>query len=187
VSIKTLTQEDPIGLAGGLNLYGFAGGDPINFSDPFGLSPWGKIIKLGVRGFKTLMKRVPEDAMVRAVREGDDVIAGSRQAARRIAREAGEGADPIGPELHRGAGNRSHYHPAGRSGGHVFYSIAAGLTVSHYVGENAPGIVKAAAAVLDFFNPLGTPNDILQVIDEVKSMSTQPNQPDSEEREENEP
>jgi RHS repeat-associated protein len=32
------TQEDPIGLAGGLNLYGFAGGDPVNFSDPFGLS-----------------------------------------------------------------------------------------------------------------------------------------------------
>ena len=33
------TQEDPIGLAGGLNLYGFAGGDPVNFSDPFGLFP----------------------------------------------------------------------------------------------------------------------------------------------------
>jgi RHS repeat-associated protein len=31
------TQEDPIGLAGGLNLYGFAGGDPVNFEDPFGL------------------------------------------------------------------------------------------------------------------------------------------------------
>lgn len=30
-------QMDPIGLAGGLNLYGFAGGDPVNFSDPFGL------------------------------------------------------------------------------------------------------------------------------------------------------
>ena len=33
------TQQDPIGLAGGLNVYGFAGGDPINFSDPFGLCP----------------------------------------------------------------------------------------------------------------------------------------------------
>jgi len=31
------TQEDPIGLAGGLNLYGFAAGDPVNGSDPFGL------------------------------------------------------------------------------------------------------------------------------------------------------
>jgi len=33
------TQEDPIGLAGGLNLYGFANGDPVNSSDPFGLAP----------------------------------------------------------------------------------------------------------------------------------------------------
>lgn len=34
-----LTQEDPIGLAGGLNLYGFANGDPVSYSDPFGLCP----------------------------------------------------------------------------------------------------------------------------------------------------
>jgi hypothetical protein len=33
------TQPDPIGLAGGLNTYGFANGDPVNFSDPFGLCP----------------------------------------------------------------------------------------------------------------------------------------------------
>jgi hypothetical protein len=31
------TQEDPIGLAGGMNLYGYANGDPVNYSDPFGL------------------------------------------------------------------------------------------------------------------------------------------------------
>src|SRR5689334_24017449 len=37
--IRSLTQEDPLGLAGGLNLYGFANGDPVNFSDPFGLCP----------------------------------------------------------------------------------------------------------------------------------------------------
>ncbi len=33
------TQQDPIGIAGGANVYGFAGGDPVNFSDPFGLCP----------------------------------------------------------------------------------------------------------------------------------------------------
>lgn len=31
------TQEDPSGLAGGANLYGFAGADPVNRTDPFGL------------------------------------------------------------------------------------------------------------------------------------------------------
>jgi RHS repeat-associated protein len=31
------TQADPIGLAGGLNFYGYSGGDPVNYSDPFGL------------------------------------------------------------------------------------------------------------------------------------------------------
>ena len=37
-STGSFTQTDPAGLGGGLNLYGF-GGDPVNFSDPFGLCP----------------------------------------------------------------------------------------------------------------------------------------------------
>jgi RHS repeat-associated protein len=32
------TQEDPIGLAGGVNAYGFAAGDPVSYDDPYGLS-----------------------------------------------------------------------------------------------------------------------------------------------------
>jgi RHS repeat-associated protein len=35
----TFTQEDPIGLGGGYNTYAYAGGDPVNYSDPFGLWP----------------------------------------------------------------------------------------------------------------------------------------------------
>jgi len=34
---ESAVQEDPIGIAGGLNLYGYANGDPVNFGDPFGL------------------------------------------------------------------------------------------------------------------------------------------------------
>jgi RHS repeat-associated protein len=40
-STGRFTQEDPIGLAGGLNLYGYTNSDPVNFSDPFGLCPRG--------------------------------------------------------------------------------------------------------------------------------------------------
>ena len=31
------TQEDPVGLGGGMNLYGFVDGDAVNYSDPLGL------------------------------------------------------------------------------------------------------------------------------------------------------
>jgi uncharacterized protein RhaS with RHS repeats len=49
-----LTQEDPIGLAGGLNLYGYAGGDPVNFSDPLGLCKVQLYAKnIRVKGVKT--------------------------------------------------------------------------------------------------------------------------------------
>jgi len=37
------TQEDPIGLAGGFNLYAFNGNNPVAYTDPFGLSPDGGV------------------------------------------------------------------------------------------------------------------------------------------------
>lgn len=39
-SERTDVQSDPIGLAGGINTYGYGGSDPLHRSDPRGLCPW---------------------------------------------------------------------------------------------------------------------------------------------------
>ncbi len=44
------TQPDPIGLAGGLNGYGYAKGDPVNYADPFGLCPDETLLCQFIRG-----------------------------------------------------------------------------------------------------------------------------------------
>jgi hypothetical protein len=73
------TQTDPIGLAGGLNAYGFAAGDPVSYSDPYGLCPAcgemgaGMLVRSGIstdrdvparmgmiRAFGPSTKRTPE-------------------------------------------------------------------------------------------------------------------------------
>lgn len=38
-STGSFTQEAPIGMAGGMNRYQYAGSDPVNYADPFGLCP----------------------------------------------------------------------------------------------------------------------------------------------------
>jgi RHS repeat-associated protein len=76
------TQEDPIGLAGGSNLYGFGGGDPVNFSDPFGLTRCPPCSSVGVRGAVggAAGAAAAASALVSATSAPDVVAAGIDQA-----------------------------------------------------------------------------------------------------------
>jgi uncharacterized protein RhaS with RHS repeats len=38
-NVGRFTQEDPIGFGGGVNLYAYAGSNPVSYSDPYGLCP----------------------------------------------------------------------------------------------------------------------------------------------------
>lgn len=46
---RRFLSEDPAGFAGGINLYAYTGGDPVNLMDPFGLGPITAVIN-GLQG-----------------------------------------------------------------------------------------------------------------------------------------
>ncbi len=101
------TQPDPIGLAGGLNLYGYANGDPVNFSDPYGLSPDGGVLTgpafalLGVGALTTFALLVDgknlSDALGQGVEAGFEAAGTVVRSVRSRLRKLGEiGAIVIG-------------------------------------------------------------------------------------------
>ena len=103
------TQQDPIGLAGGLNLYGFASGDPVNQSDPFGLSscPEGKSDPDCEESVREKAVRAAQEYFDRAASRVISVLAQAgnylrREGAGILAQEAALAAIPVVGELNAG-------------------------------------------------------------------------------------
>lgn len=78
---RRFTQPDPIGLAGGLNLYGYANGDPINGSDPFGLEV---VFKNDDDGTLRQAWNHAKRALREQARNGDKEAAGALYSMRRM-------------------------------------------------------------------------------------------------------
>jgi RHS repeat-associated protein len=75
------TQEDPIGLAGGINVYGFAEGDPVTYSDPYGLCPeWltGKPCNGWIATLVGLLLGIGNGSDAVSLARGRDVMTGER-------------------------------------------------------------------------------------------------------------
>lgn len=147
-----------------LSTYTYVDNDPIGTIDPGGLSAI-KLIKLCAKGYKVIKTVGFKDA-VKAARRGEDVLASSHSEAKEIARAASEGKRPIRDPAHKPEeGQQPHYHPTPRNGSHVLYNVAAGMTVSNYAQCEDCTVAKLAG-VIDFFNPLALPQDLIDIYNE---------------------
>ncbi|MBI3560972.1 MAG: hypothetical protein HY080_04565 [Gammaproteobacteria bacterium] len=104
---------------------------------------------------------------VKLSKEGEDILASSHREAREIAKAASEGKKrPTRDPAHRqNEGQQPHYHPNPRTGSHIFYSMATAVTVAGHI-DCDDCIDSYLAEVVDFFNPLAIPKDVIDIVDE---------------------
>jgi RHS repeat-associated protein len=163
------SSNDPAGLAGGdLNVRRYVGNNPVNYADPSGLGK-GKIIawileQTASGAFKRVAPIFTKQGVRQAIEDGLEV---SAKDSKYYVNKASEIHTP-----RRGEQQLWHRHGSRAAGGHLFDSLkgVATLVTAKYFFEAAwPNNAYASGAgeVVDFFNPLSIPNDILDIIDAV--------------------
>jgi hypothetical protein len=144
------TQEDPIGIAGGLNVYGFANGDPVSYSDPYGLCPImrnGILIPCAVAGMG--IGATAGGIVGAAIGGGGAAAVCSPTGPGAVACAAGGGLG--GAEAGAGAG------------GTLGFAVGYGMDLVAEIGEKVESFTRHAAA--DASNWLFSKRDLKQIQD----------------------
>ena len=83
---------------------------------------------------------------------------------KRLAKAASKGKKPTDHGAGHEPYNNPHFHPGPHpgKGGHLFYNVAAGLTVSNYFAGCDCALEKAAF-IVDLFNPLAIGKDLFDI------------------------
>lgn len=153
--------------AAGWNRYAYAGANPVGSADPDGRSAVGKIVgwimELAARGQRRVAASSSRDVLLAAQQAGEDIRMASRSEARDLATRAGGGRPPIHDKATK-PGHNPHYHPADRSGGHILYSVAAVVTLSHHARGQGK-VLEWLAFVGDLINPLTFAQDAADIGD----------------------
>jgi RHS repeat-associated protein len=136
------TQEDPIGLAGGLNAYGFAAGDVVNYSDPFGLCIEDACIAEALLAAAALAAENP--AVEEEMSEASETLAGIGDA---VASKTDEVVEETG-SLVRNLANSGEVKQVGEAAHHIVAKAAKAAAPARAVLEKfGVGINSAANGV----------------------------------------
>jgi len=104
--------------------------NPVNFIDPDGLSPAGWVIKLTKTGFQKFVSLRSSAAAREARRQGQNVLAPNRQAAKAIEQGAFGGSEDVlrhtGHDLAGGGKGMPHFQTPNKYG-HTFWGGVLGL------------------------------------------------------------